>query len=240
MIHWLKAFIYTILPPRCLLCGKVIHSDNSLCSDCFSNINFITKPYCKHCGFPLSEFETDSLYCLTCLSKKSPFRLSRSAVKYDNFSKKLILDFKFSDRLENKTLLAHWLFVAGEDIFNQGIDVIIPVPLHYARLFKRKYNQSAVLAAELSKLCHRPVDYKVLRKIKHTTPQIECSGKQRSRNVKNAFQIISPEKIKGKRIVLIDDVFTTGATLTECAKALKCAGAKSVDTLTVARVCSSG
>lgn len=237
MIRWLKTFVNIILPPRCLLCGKVIHSDNSLCSECFSNISFITKPYCAHCGLPLVGCTTDALFCPDCLAEKSKFRLCRSAVKYDNYSKKLILDFKFSDHLENKKLLSQWLFLAGEDIFKQGIDLIIPVPLHYARLFKRKYNQSAVLADGLSALCKLSVDYTSLRKIKHTTPQIQCSGKQRTQNVKNAFQVVSSHNIKGKRILLIDDVFTTGSTLNECAKALLTSGAKSVDALTIARVC---
>lgn len=237
MITWLKSIIDIILPPRCLLCGKAIHSDSSLCSDCFANINFISKPYCKHCGLPLTGNSPDALCCINCLSHKSSFRLCRSAVKYDNFSKKLILDFKFSDHLENKKLLSYWLFMAGDDIFKQGVDVIIPVPLHCARLFKRKYNQSAVLADGLSKLCNIPADYSSLKKIKHTTPQIQCSGKQRTRNVKDAFHVTAPESIKGKRIVLIDDVYTTGSTLNECAKVLKNAGAKSVDALTVARVC---
>jgi len=239
MIEFLQTLINLILPPRCLICGKSIHSDNSLCLDCFSKVNFISAPYCRHCGRPFPADIGESYYCSNCLSTKDNFRFCRSAIKYDDFSKKVILDFKFSDHLENKKLLAHWLFMAGNDIFKHGVDVIIPVPLHYARLFKRKYNQSAVLAAELSKLSKIPADYKALSKIRHTTPQIECSGKQRSKNVKNAFQVVFPERIKGKRIVLIDDVYTTGATLTECARALKAAGAKSIDTLTIARVCTT-
>ncbi len=237
MIHWLKPVIDIILPPRCLLCGKAIHSDSSLCADCFSKINFINKPYCKHCGMPLDADIPDGLCCTNCLTAKQNLRLCRSAIKYDEISKRLILNFKFSDHLENKKLLCNWLFMAGEDIFKHGIDVIVPVPLHYARLFKRKYNQSAILAAGLSELCNIPADYASLKKIRHTTPQIQCSGKQRTQNVKNAFQVVAPQNIKGKRIVLIDDVYTTGSTLNECAKALKKAGAKSVDALTVARVC---
>ncbi len=238
MIKWIRLLVDAILPPRCLMCGKVIHADNTLCSDCFAKINFISKPYCEHCGRPLPNGTDNSLLCSTCLKAKDVFRTCRSAIRYDEFSKKLILDFKFSNRLENKILLSRWLFLAGEDIFKQGIDIIIPIPLHYMRLFKRKYNQSAILAVSLSKLCNISVDLQSLKKIKHTTPQIQCSGKQRTTNVKNAFQVVSPEKIKGKRILLIDDVYTTGSTLTECAKALKSAGALSVDALTVARVLS--
>lgn len=236
MIYWFKKIIDLILPPRCLICGKVINNDNSLCPDCFKNINFIIKPYCICCGKPLSYGEAQSLKCPTCLNKKTLFRFCRSAVKYDDASKKLILDFKFLDHLENKKLLSNWLLMAGKDIFDAGIDLIVPVPLHFTRLLKRKYNQSAVIANQLSKLSQIPADYTSLKKIKRTAPQISCNGKQRLNNVKKAFCVINAEKIKGKRIVLIDDVYTTGSTLKECAKALKKAGAKSVDALTIARV----
>lgn len=237
MIKIFKTLIDLVLPPRCLLCGKVIHTENSLCPHCFNQINFISKPFCVRCGKPLLD-NMDDMCCISCLTKGSPFRLCRSAIKYDDFSKKLILDFKFSDHLENRYLLAQWLFMAGADIFERKVDLIIPVPLHYSRLFKRKYNQSALLAAELSKLCHIPVDYESLKKSKHTLPQIQCDGKQRIKNVHNAFDVISPEKIKNKRILLIDDVYTTGSTLSECAKILRKSGAKSIDALTVARVLS--
>ena len=239
MITWFRNLLYFILPPRCLLCGKVIQSENSLCPDCFENISFITKPYCQHCGMPLDGSKDDvfELTCLNCLNKKPLFRLCRSAIKYDEFSKKLLLDFKFADHIENKLLLARWLFFAGKDIFKAGIDFIIPVPLHYTRLLQRKYNQSAMLASELSKLCLIPVDYKVLKKIRYTKPQIKCSGKNRKSNIKNAFEVVNPDKIKGKRVLLIDDVYTTGSTMQECIKVLKKAKVKSVDVLTVARVC---
>ena len=237
MKNWINLLIRIILPPRCLHCGKVISNDDCLCSECFNKISFITKPYCIHCGTPLLNKSVGDLYCATCLNKKDGLRYSRSAVIYDEFSKKLILDFKFFDHIENKKLLANWMFLAGKDIFDSDVDVIIPVPLHYTRLLKRKYNQSAILSSELSKLTNIPADYKSLVKSKITQPQAECSGKMRIKNIKNAFTVKYPENIKGKRVLLIDDVYTTGSTLRECAKILSKAGAKSVDSLTVAKVC---
>lgn len=239
MIHWIERIINLILPPRCLLCGKVINGDNGLCNDCFNNITFITKPYCDKCGYPFYKSIDSDGICLSCLNPKNKqiFRMCRSAIVYDEYSKKLILDFKFSDHVENKVLLARWLNMAGKDIFDEGIDIIIPVPLHFTRMIKRKYNQSAILAKELSRLCKIDVDYNLLKRSKMTAPQTQCTGKERQKNVKNAFVVSDIEKIKGKRIVLIDDVYTTGATLKECAKILLSAGAKSVDALTVARVC---
>ena len=238
MIRWLKRLIDLILPPRCLICGKVIGADNALCAECFNNITFITKPYCQHCGKPLSFTNLNKdLYCPECLKKKdSVFYLCRSAIQYDEYSKKLILDFKFADHLENRYLLTQWLCLAGKDIVKTKPDMILPVPLHYSRLFRRKYNQSAVLARELSKKTQISVRYDVLKKYRYTKPQVICSGKQRRKNIKDAFAVIKPEAIKGKSIILIDDVYTTGSTLKECAKMLKKAGAKNVSALTVARV----
>lgn len=169
--------------------------------------------------------------------KRFPFRLSRSALCYDEASKNLILAFKFMDRTENARLLAAMLKVAGEDIFKAGVDVIVPVPLHYTRLVKRRYNQSALLARELGRYTGLPVDCFSLVRHRKTRPQVEFSGFERVRNVKNAFSVPHPEKLAGKRVVLIDDVLTTGSTLKECAAALKKAGVRSVDALTVARVC---
>jgi len=237
MKNYLKLLVNIILPPRCPICGRVVSSEGSLCIECFEKIDFISNPYCECCGKPLYSSNIQSVYCLQCLQHKPPFRFCRSAIEYTTFSKQLILDFKFTDHLENKTLLAKWMFMAGQDIFRNGVDLIIPVPLYYTRLLKRTYNQSAVLCAELSKLSGIAADYTVLKKTKQTKLQTDCNAKQRKRNLKGAFSVIHPEHIKGKRVVLVDDVFTTGSTLTECAKTLKRSGAKSVDALTTARVC---
>ena len=235
----IKKLINLILPARGLNCGKIINDDSALCVDCVKNINFITSPYCKKCGRPLEHNVCEDLFCSDCLrnEKQSYFKLNRSAVIYDEFSKKIILDFKFASHIENKKLLANWLYLAGTDIWQKNCDVIIPVPMHFTRFFRRRYNQSAIVAKELSKLCKIDVAFDILKKEKYTKPQIACSQKQRLKNLKGAFNVKYPDKIKGKRIVLIDDVYTTGSTLRECAKVLIKAGAKSVDTLTIAKVC---
>jgi len=240
MTSLIKKIINLILPPRCLLCGKVINGDNGLCSECFSNITFITSPYCNKCGYPFSRtINSEDNVCLSCLNPKNKqiFRMCRSAIVYDEYSKKLVLDFKFSDHVENKILLARWLNIAGKDIFDEGVDLIIPVPLHFTRMIKRKYNQSAILVKELAKLSNIKAEYNSLKRKKMTAPQTQCTGKERRKNVKDAFVVLDINKIKDKRIVFIDDVYTTGATLKECAKVLLKAGAKSVDALTIARVC---
>jgi ComF family protein len=236
----LQDIINFILPSRCALCGRILSVDKGICDDCIKNIEFIKEPVCFVCGQPLfceiSEHDKN-LLCANCLKKRrQTFRFSRSAFAYDNFSKKLILDFKFYERTDIASLLAKMMLVAGEDIFNAGVDVIVPVPLYYTRLIKRKYNQSALLAKELSKLTNIKADNFTLSKIRQTLPQVECTGHERINNVKGAFAVKNIQAIKNKRVLLVDDVLTTGSTLKECNLTLKKAGAKSVDNLTVARV----
>ena len=238
-MSWLTDIINYILPPRCLKCGKPLVTNTGLCEECFSEINFITSPYCYKCGHPLEtdSFSNAKMLCGRCMRRHNHlFRLSRSAFAYDEASKNLITNFKFCDKTENARFLAQTMFVAGKDIFENGIDMIIPIPLHFRRLVVRRYNQSALLAQELSKLSNCQAECTCVIKHRHTRPQVELSGLARVRNVKGAFWVKYPERVKNKRILLVDDVVTTGSTLRECALVLKKAGAKSVDTLTVARV----
>lgn len=234
----LQQILDLILPPRCLKCGKVLHDGDGLCPECFNELTFISQPYCSKCGQPFEKApQNRKMLCGHCLQdKKSVFRMSRAAFRYDDVSKPLILAFKFYDKTESAKLFARWMKNAGKDIFAEGIDVIVPIPLHYTRLIKRRYNQAGLLAKELSKITGYHVDYDSVVRHKRTRPQVEFSGHARVKNVKDAFSVKHLEHIKGQRILLVDDVMTTGSTLRECAAALKAAGAKSVDTLTVARV----
>jgi ComF family protein len=235
-----RAFLNFILPPRCAVCGKILHEEQGFCERCISQIDFIRPPVCYRCGHPLdgnAEQRGKHWLCGSCLQQKHPlFRFSRSAYAYDDFSKKLILDFKFYDKTDLAALLAKFLYVAGADIWQAGVDVIIPVPLHYTRLLKRRYNQSALMAKELGRLCGIDVAYDVLVKVKKTRPQVACSGSERLHNLHQAFAVKNTEKIRGKRILLVDDVLTTGTTMKECASVLRRAKPKSIDNITVARV----
>ncbi|MBQ7660061.1 MAG: ComF family protein [Alphaproteobacteria bacterium] len=233
----LKLVINTLLPPRCIYCGQITTSEHTLCTACFQKIRFISKPYCKVCGQP---FETQSellnkMLCPDCAHQKRITRMNRAAIFYDDFSKKALLALKFSDKPENAKLFAKWMKTAGKDIFDAGVDIIVPVPLSYQRLFTRHYNQSAVLALELSKLTGVEADVFCLKKSRHTKPQSALNAKARLKNIKNAFELKHGANINGKRVLLVDDIMTTGATLAECAKVLYKEGAASVDTLTIAR-----
>lgn len=240
MINFFKKILDVFLPPRCKKCGKIICDDNGLCEECFKKINFISEPYCSKCGMPFREsvLGGKNLLCGKCVKEKhSPFRMNRAAICYDDDSKNLLLGLKFLDKTDLAPLLVKWMKLGGADIFQAGVDVIVPTPLHYFRLIKRRYNQSALLARELSKLTGIPVDYFSLIRHRHTKPQVSFSGRARIKNVRGAFSVKHPERLKGKRVLLVDDVMTTGSTLKECAVALKKARVKSVDTLTVARTC---
>lgn len=238
-MSFLKDIINLILPPRCAVCGCVLDTDKGVCDKCIAKFDFIKDSLCYRCGQPFANLSDGKGHkiCAYCSAhKRRPFRLSRSAFEYNDFSKKLIIDFKFHDRTDLAPLLAKMMFVAGKDIFAAGVDVIIPVPLHYTRLLKRRYNQSALLAKELYCLSGVKICCDAIVKNRRTRPQVECLGTERLSNVKGAFLVNRPEIITGKRVLLIDDVLTTGATLKECAKTVRQARPKSIDNLTIARV----
>ena len=232
-----KKLINLILPPRCINCGKIVDEDNSLCVDCFNKMRFISKPYCQICGTPFeSSDDLAQSICGKCLSKKRKnFALERSAFIYDESSKNILLSLKFRDKISYAPTIAKLMLQAGADIFNENPDLIIPVPLHYMRLLQRKYNQSAMLASEISKQTGIKTDLFSLKRCKNTTPQVKFAGRERVKNVRGAFMVKNPQNIKDKSIVLIDDVMTTGSTLKECAIVLKKAGAKKIYALTAAR-----
>lgn len=237
-MSFFKDIINFILPPRCACCGKVLDVDKGLCDNCIEQIEFINGAICYKCGQPLEapNEQKGHLLCGSCVKpSRNIFRFSRSAYFYDDFSKRLILDFKFHDRTDLASLLAKIIYVAGKDIFSAGVDVIVPVPLHYTRLLKRRYNQSALLAKELGRLTGIRVDYDAVVKSKMTRPQVECSGAERLKNVKGAFTLKKPKHLQNKRVLLVDDVLTTGSTLKECALVIKQANPKSIDNLTIAR-----
>lgn len=229
-----SALINMILPPRCINCGTILSEKNGLCGQCFNKIHFISEPLCHRCGRPLDENNAHQSCCGECLRQKKPLiSIKRAVFIYDENSKKMILDFKFYDKTSSAETLAHMLSGAGRDIWAHSPDLLIPVPLHRSRLIKRRYNQSALLAKYLSKITQIPTDYASLIRQENTIPQAQLSQKQRKQNLKHAFSVKNPQKIKGKSVVLIDDVSTTGSTLSECARALKKAGVKDIYALTL-------
>lgn len=240
MTNFLTLLINAILPPRCIKCGQILSERNGLCPECFNKISFVSEPLCVCCGQPfVDEISRQSAVkqkCGNCLKQKRPlFVMRRFAFVYDDESKDLILGFKFLDKTAHAEVLADMLWRAGTDIWRCAPDLLIPVPIHRRRLIERRYNQSALLVKYLARRTNIDADYFSLERCRYTVPQVKLSGNARRNNLKHAFVVCKPENIKGRKIVLIDDVETTGSTLAECAKALKQAGAKEIYALTLAR-----
>ncbi len=232
----LKNIVNYLFPPQCPYCEKIIDSKQLLCDECYHKIHFIQAPKCYWCSVPLP-IETDTgekMLCAKCLSKRPLYDMARSVFVYDHFSRLLILKFKYYDRNDLRHILVHYLLKAGNDLFDKT-DLVIPVPMFWLRRLKRQYNQSSVLAELLAKKIHKPYYPDVLYRTHHTETQTHKTSKERKQNLKDAFQARHVELIQGKRILLIDDVLTTGATAESCTKVLKKNGAKAVYVLTVAR-----
>ena len=227
-----------IFPPLCVSCRMRVGEAHALCSSCWNAISFIEGALCAQCGSPFDVDPGSETVCAACLARPHDFARARSLFRYDDASKPLILAFKHGDRLDHAPAFARWLERTGRPLFAET-DLLVPVPLHRWKLWKRRYNQAAIVAERLSKMAGIPHDPLALEKRRATKSQGEMpSAKARRRNVLNAFRVPSAKaaRIAGRNILLIDDVFTTGATLNACARALKRAGAARVDALTLARV----
>lgn len=239
----LKAAIATaidfILPPRCAASGDVVDAPGMLSSAVWERLRFIADPVCGCCGLPFG-FDraagAESL-CLACLQERPPFAAARAAVAYDDGSRALILRFKHADQTHTVQTFIPWLRRAGRDMLADA-DVLVPVPLHRGRLLKRRYNQAALIAAALARETKLSWLPDTLQRTKATVTQGKMNARARRLNVKRAFAIPpqSRARVAGKNVVLVDDVYTTGATVAECTKTLLAAGAARVSVLTVARV----
>lgn len=232
-----KSIEYYIFPPQCPYCDKVINGTQILCDDCFNRIRFITGNKCYRCGRPLPQsYPSDDgkLLCPKCMSKRPVYDMIRSVFIYDSFSREAILKLKYAHRSDLRHFFVNYMMRAGLDLFDKS-DLIIPVPMYWKRRIRRKYNQATVLAELIAKNTCIPHSAVNLCRIRHTQSQTRKSAKDRQKNIKNAFILKKPEQIKGKSILLIDDVVTTGATVSSCAKLLKKNGAKAVYVLTIAQ-----
>lgn len=226
-----------LLPPLCLLCDEQVNSQGALCSSCFTDITFISDPQCVQCGTPFELAMDEGTRCGDCHAQPPAWRMARSVCRYDDASRKLITRLKYADQTWLARWLGVWLTRAASPLLAQA-DVIVPVPLHRRRLWWRRYNQAALLAEVLHTQSGVSLSTRLLERVKHTTPQTGLTKQQRARNVRAAFRVRAGKEaeVRGMRIVLVDDVLTTGATLDACARALLKSGAATVDVVTVGRV----
>ena len=227
-----------LLPPICVSCSALITRHNLLCPKCWSGLDLITPPLCDRLGIPLPGYEgSEKHVSMQALADPPVFRRARAAAHYSGIIRKLVVGFKFEDRHEPLPLFIKLMREAGRHLLADA-ELLVPVPLHRLRLLQRRFNQSALLARGLSRASHVPVCVTSLRRTRRTHSQVGLTGDARQYNVANAFAI-SPggqRKVRGKRILLIDDVMTTGSTANACAAALLEAGANSVDVLAIALV----
>jgi ComF family protein len=226
-----------ILPPRCPGCGVIIDAPAAVCGVCWSNIAFIVEPLCQRCGRPFEFNVADQSVCGRCLADPPVYGRARAVVLYDDASRGLLLRFKHGDGLHLTPLFGTWLSRAGSELLAEA-DLMVPVPLHRTRLFARRYNQATVLALEIGRRADLPVDVLGLIRARRTPSQGTRTRAARERNVRGAFKVTPAlaANIKDRRVLLIDDVLTSGATVNACARVLTRAGASGVDVLTIARV----
>ena len=232
----LRLGLDTALPRLCPACRDLV-TDNGLCPACWSKVAFIAPPYCPRLGIPFGYDPGPGILSMQAIADPPAFARARAAVRYDDVARALVHAFKYGDRLDLAPLLGGWMARAGEELLD-GADALVPVPLHWRRLWTRRFNQSAALAAAISRHCGVAVAHGALRRVKATQQQVGLSRSERAGNVQGAFRVAPDAKaeVAGRRLVLVDDVLTSGATADACARALMRAGAAQVDVLVLARV----
>lgn len=231
------ALVDAILPPLCLGCGEIVAVPGSLCASCWQGFSFLAPPQCARCGVPFAEDLGDDAECADCLAHAPRFRRARAALAYDDKSRRLILPFKHGDRTDLAHACGNWMARAGAELLADA-DLVAPVPLHWRRLFTRRYNQAQLLAARVAGQAGLRLVPDLLRRRRWTGSQAGLKAKERRRNVRLAFDL-HPRwigQLKDRRVLLVDDVLTTGATVDACVRVLERASARHVDVLTLARV----
>lgn len=226
-----------IYPPICANCGVFSSQHNALCAECWKDVRFIEKPYCEVSGHPFSFDLGDGIVSADVIVNPPPYKRARAAVVYDGAARKIVHLLKYKDRQELSNLMANWMVRAARDCLGDA-DFIIPVPLHRWRLIGRRFNQSAELARNLARKTDKHYLPSALVRKKSTIPQVGLAAKARQDNVKGAFIVPEDKKpdVLGKRVILVDDVYTTGATVNAASRALLLAGADEVSVVTFARV----
>jgi ComF family protein len=226
-----------VLPPTCLACRVPIGDAAGLCPKCWTQAGFIDRPFCERLGTPFPADYGGELISPAALASPPAYARARAAARYSDAVRDLIHLMKYGDRMDVVHTLGRWMARAGSELLADA-DALVPVPLHWRRLWQRRFNQSSALAHAISKLSKVSVMDEVLLRARATQPQFGLPRERRAENVQGAFKVLKEKRIevKGKKLVLIDDVLTTGATVDACTKVLLRAGALRADVLVLARV----
>ena len=240
----LKSLIDLIYPPRCLICQAFLQDQNTVqggqdipfCQTCFKEFTPIKSPICSLCGRPFSDGTEQDRICEECLRKRPSYDIARAPYLYDGALMTAIHELKYAQRSHLAGPLGSLLALFAQTCIGElRGSLVMPVPLHPKRLRARGFNQSLLLARCVASKTGAELDFLSLRRTKFTKPQTELSSEERKKNVRKAIEVVKPEVVKKRTILLVDDVATTGSTLNECAKALKRAGADGVLCLVLAR-----
>jgi ComF family protein len=224
------------LPQLCAACREPVGGEG-LCAVCWSKLSFIAPPYCERLGIPFPYDPGPGVLSMEAIAAPPAYRRARAALRYDDIARKLVHAFKYGDRLDLAPTMGRWMANAGRPLLAEA-GAIVPVPLHWRRQWARRFNQSALLAEVIGKASGIAVAHAVLRRVKATPQQVGLSQAERAQNVQGAFRVPAASKaaVMGQKLLLVDDVLTSGATVDACSRALLRAGAAQIDVLVFARV----
>ncbi len=234
----LRALLDTLFPPRCHLCKAPVVGGGELhlCAGCQEGVRFLDSPLCPRCGIPFATRGGADHACGACITHPPPFAAARGALLFDGAARGLVHRFKYERRVH---LVRPLGLLTTRQLSSfaaaSGGQLVVPVPLHARRLRQRGFNQALLLGEYLARSWRLPLARHDLHRTRWTEPQINLSAAERSANVRGAFAVADAGRIEGKRIILVDDVFTTGSTVAECSHTLRRAGAESVVVITAAR-----
>ena len=234
--HAARLALDIALPTLCVACREPVDGEG-VCAACWAKLSFIAPPFCPKLGIPFVYDPGPGLLSMEAIADPPAYRRARAAVRYDDVARTLVHALKYQDRTDLAPAMGRWMARAGRELLDEA-DVLVPVPLHWRRAWGRRYNQSGALARIIARQSGVSVATEALRRVRPTQQQIGLSRSQRASNVQGAFKVAEARRteIQGRRVVLVDDVLTSGATSDACARALLRAKAASVDVLVFARV----
>jgi ComF family protein len=233
-----RGFVNLIFPPRCSSCGEKLDEDIAppFCKPCLAQFRFLTTPLCPCCGHPYVDKTSESHLCQACLLAQPPFVAARFVASYEGILQNVLHRFKYGGDTSTGEALGEIMANFSWPLFEiKDYSMIIPVPLHVKRLRERGFNQALILAKVIAKQHRLKLDYLSFKRTKLTPPQTTLGRHARQDNVKGVFTVVHPEKLRQEKIILVDDVYTTGSTLIECAQTLKEAEVAAIAVLTMAR-----